>query len=153
MRAMRTAFAFVFAVALGACAGGGGDDPAPTPDAPQSSVPVCGDGTCAGAEVGICPQDCGGTVAQCGNLTCDAGETASSCPNDCTATAMCGNAQCEMDLGENSTNCPGDCGGNQGGALDCEDPNTLIGCFCVVIDPTTCVAPFTEAACNVCLGM
>jgi hypothetical protein len=148
---MRT-LAFVFSVVLGACAGGGGDDPAPTPDA-APAIPVCGDGTCAGAEVGQCPQDCGGTVAQCGNLTCDAGENATNCPNDCTTAAMCGDTVCDMANGENATNCPGDCdGGQQGGTLDCNDQNTLLGCFCVIIDPTTCVAPYTEEACAVCLG-
>lgn len=149
---MRTSFAFALAVALAACAGGGGDDPQPTPDAPTQSVPVCGDNTCAGSEVGVCPQDCG-AVATCGDTMCNGGETAASCPNDCTAVAMCGNALCETDLGENSTNCPGDCTGGGGGALDCQDPNTILGCFCVVVDPATCVAPFTEAACNVCLGV
>lgn len=149
---MRTSFAFALAVALAACAGGGGDDPAPTPDAPASNIPVCGDGTCAGPEVGICAQDCG-AVATCGDLTCDANETAASCPNDCTAVAMCGNAQCEMDLGENSTNCPGDCTGGGGGTLDCQNnQNDLLGCFACVIGGT-CTAPYTEEACATCVGL
>jgi hypothetical protein len=151
---MRTSFtAFVFA-ALSACAGGG-DDP-PTPDAQSNpGVPVCGDGTCAAAEVGACAQDCGSSATPvCGNQMCENGETVGNCPNDCsTGVPVCGDMTCDMAGGENSTNCPGDCGGNQGGTLNCEDPETLLGCFCVVIDPSTCAPPFTEQACNVCLGM
>lgn len=82
---------------------------------------------------------------------CNGGETAATCPNDCTAVAMCGNAQCEMDLGENSTNCPGDCGGGGGGTLDCNDQNVLLGCItCIALD--MCTPPQTVEACNACLG-
>ena len=159
MRAMRkSTLAFVFAVfmvptAIG-CAGGGGDDGSGTPDAPASTVPVCGDGTCAAAEVGHCAMDCGTTSGPvCGNTMCEAGETPANCPNDCQAAGpVCGDGTCDMAGGENSTNCPGDCGGG-GGPLDCNDPNTLTSCFGCILDPTTCVAPFTAAACNTCFGM
>lgn len=141
---MRT-LAFVFSVVLGACAGGGGDDPAPTPDA-APAVPVCGDGTCAGAEVGACPQDCGGSVAQCGNLTCDAGETSTSCPNDCPA-ATCGDTVCDMANGENSTNCPGDCdGGQQGGTC----PTDQTACILCLFDASLCPPGLDQNTCTEC---
>jgi len=156
MRAMRTStLAFVFAVVLSACAGGGGDDGGgTTPDA-ASNIPVCGDGTCAAAEVGHCPMDCGTSSGPvCGNQQCEAGESNASCPNDCPAAGpICGDNTCDMAGGENSTNCPGDCGGG-GGTLDCNDQNTILTCAtCLLIDPTSCTPPYTEAACSVCLGV
>ena len=63
---------------------------------------------------------------------------------------MCGNGTCEAP--EDSTNCPNDCGGNTGGTLDCQDQNTLLGCFACILDPTSCAAPFTEEACTACFG-
>ncbi|MBA2539440.1 MAG: hypothetical protein H0V17_07390 [Deltaproteobacteria bacterium] len=142
----------MFAAVLSACAGGG-DDP-PTPDAGTNpNTPVCGDGTCAAAEVNVCSQDCGSTATPvCGNGTCENGENTGNCASDCnTGVPVCGDATCDMAGGENSTNCPGDCGGSTG-SLDCEAQETLLGCFGCILDPTTCAAPFTEADCNACFG-
>jgi hypothetical protein len=147
MRAMRTSIlAFVFA-GLAACAGGGSDDPGdPTPDAPSSSTPVCGDGTCAAQEVGVCPQDCGSTAqAVCGNQMCEQGESATNCPNDCAAQAMCGNGTCET--GENATNCPGDCGGGMPGTC----PADPFECFTCFIDGTGCPPGMDQASCTECV--
>jgi len=151
---MRTLkLAFVFALVLGACAGGGGngDDTGPSPDA--SVTPVCGDGTCAAAEVGVCAQDCGTSSGPvCGNQMCEAGESNANCPNDCMAAGpICGDGTCDMVGGENATNCPGDCGGGGGGTLDCNDQNVLLGCITCLLDPTTCVPPATPEACTACL--
>lgn len=150
----KSTLAFVFAVttAIG-CAGGGGDDGSGTVDAAPSTIPVCGDGTCAAVEVGHCPMDCGSTTGPvCGNTMCEAGESPANCPNDCTGGGpVCGDGTCDMAGGENSTNCPGDCGGSTG-TVDCNDQNTLLACFGCIIDPTTCAPPLTEAACNTCLG-
>ncbi len=144
---MRTStLACVFAAVLCACAGGG-DDPAPTPDAQTNpNTPVCGDGTCAAAEVGVCSQDCGSTAATCGNSQCEAGE-ATACPGDCGGP-VCGDAQCDMAGGENSTNCPGDCGGQQGGTCPA-DPNECLFCL---FDPSLCPPGMDEASCTECIG-
>jgi hypothetical protein len=149
---MRASTLGIVFFAIAGCAGGGdGDDGGPTPDAAVQQE-QCGDGLCAASEVGNCTADCGGsTGAVCGNNTCDPGESNSNCPNDCQG-ALCGDGTCDMTT-ENSTNCPGDCGGNQGGTLNCNDQNTLLGCFACILDPATgCIAPFTEQACNECLG-
>jgi hypothetical protein len=108
------------ALAAGACSWGNGSG-SPSPDASHSGGAVCGDGVCAGTEANSCPQDCGGGG---------------------TAQAVCGNGQCETTKGESATSCPSDCGGNQGsntgsnggGALNCSDPATTIGCgLCQVL--------------------
>lgn len=153
MRTLTLAFVFVVLNAIG-CAGGGGDDGGGTPDAPSSNIPVCGDGTCAAAEVGHCAMDCGqSTGPQCGNSMCEAGESTTNCPSDCAAAGpVCGDGTCDMAGGENSTNCPGDCGGGGGGTLDCNDQNVLLGCFTCLLDDTTCVPPMTAEACATCLG-
>jgi hypothetical protein len=145
---MRTSIlAFVFAAVMAACAGGGTDPGDPTPDAPSNNTPVCGDGTCAGPEVGVCPQDCGNATAVCGNGTCEAGE-AGVCNQDCPpAGPVCGDNVCDMNGGENSTNCPGDCGGNQGGTC----PADPFACFTCAIDGTGCPAGHDMTSCTECL--
>jgi len=147
MRAMRTSLAFVVAVVLGACAGGGDD---PTPDANTNlNTPVCGDGTCAGAEVGVCPQDCGQVTAICGNNTCENGETTANCASDCPTTGpVCGDTVCDMANGENSTNCPGDCTGGGGGTC----PADLTECLFCLFDPNMCPAGLDQAACTECIA-
>jgi len=147
---MRTStLAFVFAAVLGACAGGG-DDPAPAPDAQSNpNVPVCGDGTCAAAEVNACAQDCGSTATPvCGNQMCETGESTANCPNDCSAgVPVCGDATCDMAGGENSTNCPGDCGGQQGGTC----PADPTACFTCAFEGTGCPAGHDMTTCFECI--
>jgi hypothetical protein len=111
MRAINT-FVLVcalFIATLGACAWGDGS-PTPGDDGPDPlPSPVCGDGTCAGSEVGACTADCGGggQAAVCGNNSCENGESTATCPSDCPAQSQCGNGTC--DAGETTGNCPGDC--------------------------------------------
>jgi hypothetical protein len=138
---------------LGACASsddGDGDDDGP-PDPPPAAV--CGDGTCASSEVGICTQDCGvnpGTPT-CGNGNCENGENSTTCASDCPpAGPVCGDNQCDMAGGENSTNCPGDCGGSS--SLDCNDFAVLFACLLCVQDPTQCVPPANPTDCEACTG-
>jgi hypothetical protein len=153
---MRTTLAaLVCAVVLSACAWGesstpGGDDPKPDASTQQA---VCGDGVCAPAEVGNCSADCGGSTGPvCGNGSCENGENNASCPADCPpAGPICGDNVCDMAGGENSSNCPGDCS-TQGGNLDCNDQNVLLGCFACLLDPALCAPPLTEQACLTCLG-
>lgn len=147
---MRTSIlAFVFAAVMAACAGGGSDGD-PTPDAPSSNnAPVCGDGTCAAQEVGVCPQDCGNTAqAVCGNQMCEQGESPSNCPNDCAASGpICGDNVCDMNGGENATNCPGDCGGGGGGTC----PSDITACFACILDATACPAGLDPTTCTECI--
>src|SRR5258706_3792579 len=86
MRAMRTstlAFVFVLLNAIAGCAGGGDDGGGTTPDAPSSTIPVCGDGTCAAAEVGHCPMDFRPSFRpMCGHLLCEARGAGTKCPRD-----------------------------------------------------------------------
>jgi hypothetical protein len=97
----------LFAAVLGACAEsdqtGTDGDPYPLP------APVCGDGLCAGPEVGSCVADCGmpSTGPRCGNGKCENGESNASCAADCPAQSQCGNGTC--DAGETTGNCAGDC--------------------------------------------
>jgi hypothetical protein len=154
---MRTStLAFVCAVFLSACAwgesSGGGDDDDPPPDDPPAAV--CGDGTCASTEVGVCTQDCGGTSNPvCGNGSCEGPtETNATCAQDCPPSGpVCGDNVCDMAGGENSSNCPGDCTG--GGSIDCNDQMVLIACVACLLDPTGCSAlGVTEADCLTCAG-
>ncbi|MEQ9503034.1 MAG: discoidin domain-containing protein [Deltaproteobacteria bacterium] len=49
-------------------------------------TPVCGDGTCNGAEdSSSCPTDCGPPPPVCGDGTCNGAEDSASCPADCGA--------------------------------------------------------------------
>jgi hypothetical protein len=94
----------------GSCGGGGVD---------AGTSPVCGDGSCTGAENSTnCAQDCGGNNGSCGDGSCSGGETCSSCASDCgTCPPVCGDGACNG--GETQTSCPGDCGG--GGGNTCGD--------------------------------
>lgn len=138
---------------IGACASsgedGGGDDDPPPP------APVCGDGTCASTEVGVCQDDCGGGNPNnpvCGNGSCENGENSTTCAQDCPpAGPVCGDSNCDMAGGENSTNCPGDCGGG-GGSLDCNDFAVLFACLLCTSDPTQCVPPANPTDCAACTG-
>lgn len=83
---------------------------------PPPPGPVCGDGTCEGAETKVtCPADCGEVLPTdpiCGNLICESGEDKNNCPGDCgdplPTDPICGNLICEA--GEDKNNCPADCG-------------------------------------------
>jgi hypothetical protein len=151
---MRTStLAFVCAVLFSACAFGesstGDDD---DDDPPPPVQPVCGDGTCASAEVGVCSQDCGAANPVCGNGNCETGETNAGCPADCPASGpVCGDGTCDMAGGENNTNCPGDCTGG-GGTLDCSDFVVILSCGICLQDTAQCAAlGVDEAGCNACL--
>jgi hypothetical protein len=146
-RMMRiTSLVFVCSLFVVGCGSG---ESGPGSDA--STSPTCGDGVCAASEVGVCQADCGATTGpKCGNSTCENGETPANCPQDCqTSGPICGDMTCDMAGGENSTNCPADCSGGGGGALDCMDPATLIGCG-ACLGFGMCMPPFTEADCMAC---
>lgn len=144
---MRTKTGFVCvvaALAVGACSwGSGSGSSTPGPDAFGGGPAMCGDNVCASSEVGNCPQDCG--------------SSGSNNPG-----YVCGNSQCETTLGESAINCPDDCGGGQGSGsgsgsgggntqLDCNDPNTQIGCLlCTTLQ--MCTAPYDAASCAACGG-
>jgi hypothetical protein len=130
-----TAFAF-------SCADSGttGDDQGG--DDTNTTENVCGDGTCATAEIGYCPTDCGEGGGNNNNATC-------------------GNGQCETTKGETASSCFSDCGGSgsgsgsgsgNGSTLDCNDQNVLFGCFGCLLDPSACTPPLDATACQACLG-
>jgi hypothetical protein len=133
----------VAALAVGACSWGGSGSSNPSPDASgNGGAAVCGDGVCASSEVTSCSQDCGNGG---GNQN-----------------AVCGNGQCETSKGESATSCPTDCNtgsgggsntgsGGGGGALNCSDPNTQIGCLlCTTLQ--MCTAPYDATSCAACGG-
>ena len=98
---------------------------------------VCGDGTCASAEIGYCPTDCGNggnnnQNAVCGNGMCETtkGETASSCVSDCGNTGSTGGSN-----GSSSGSCP-------------TDPNACIGCL---LDPSMCPSGLDSNTCLTCI--
>ncbi len=157
-------------VLCGLFACGNPSDPAPSPDASQPA-PSCGDGVCEGSEVGDCPSDCGAAAA-CGDDQCTGGETTATCPNDCQASSACGDDLCNGS--ETSDTCPDDCAGGtaQCGNLACEAGEDLscptdcstggggtcpgsgdVDCFFCWFDPSTCIAPQSEAVCEACLGL
>ena len=128
------------ALAVGACSwGNGSGSGSPSPDASHAGA-VCGDNVCAASEASTCPQDCGN----------GGGNT----------QAVCGNGQCETTKGESATSCPSDCGGGGsntgsngggGGALNCSDPNTTIGCLlCTTLQ--MCTSPYDATSCAACGG-
>ena len=143
---MRTKTGFVCvvaALAVGACSwGSGSGSSTPGPDASfGGGNAVCGDNVCAASEVGNCTQDCGNSGSN-------------------TQGYVCGNGQCETTLGESATNCQTDCGGGQGSgsgsgggntSLDCNDPNTQIGCLlCTTLQ--MCTSPYDATSCAACGG-
>jgi hypothetical protein len=73
-------------------------------------APVCGDGTCNGAETCLnCSQDCGACAPVCGDGTCNGAETCLNCSQDCGACApICGDGTCNG--AETCLNCSQDCG-------------------------------------------
>lgn len=109
-----------------------------------SNEPMCGDGTCAASEVGLCEADCGtgkpGGLASCGNGMCeaDASENETSCPTDCMST------------GSGSGGGGGGGGGNT--AVNCADPDTLDACaVCSLF--LICVPPLNLTDCDACFGL
>jgi hypothetical protein len=140
---------FVGACSWGDGSGTGDDTPGGGTDA---SSPVCGDGVCAGSEIGICTADCG-SQPKCGNHVCDNGESPMSCPGDCPPTSQCGNQVC--DNGETTANCPGDCPA-QGNCP--ADPTDCLFCALVGVgcptgqDMTSCTACIVGGGGSTCAG-
>jgi hypothetical protein len=92
---------------------------------------MCGDGECSADEVNSCPQDCGNPVGS----------------GSGSGSAKCGDFVCQGPPNgtEDATNCPQDCGSGSGSGngsgcgVDCNDPNTLLGCFLgTCTDATLC---------------
>jgi hypothetical protein len=155
---------------LGACAwgegspGGGGDDdqgPGPAP------TPVCGDGTCAPAEVGKCTADCGGggQAPKCGNGSCENGESNANCPGDCPSQSQCGNGTC--DAGETTGNCAQDCPAMGNCPADpvecffcasfgqlCPAGHDMNSCFACILGGGggTCAGGFPDGTCDMAAG-
>lgn len=168
MRAINT-FVLVcalFIATLGACAWGDGS---PTGDdgIDPPPGPVCGDGTCAGSEVGMCTADCGGggQAPVCGNGSCENGESTATCPSDCPAQSQCGNGTC--DAGETTGNCPGDCpaqGNCPAEPLDCfvcasfgqfcPSGHDMNSCFACILSGGggTCAGGFPDMVCDPAAG-
>lgn len=115
---------FVSAAFVTACSwgDGSGTEQPPAPDASVSQN-VCGDGSCAAAEIGYCTEDCGSGggsgsgsgTSMCGNFVCDAGESNATCPNDCTS------------------------GGGSGSGSGSGDPTACIATCIAAPDPTACL--------------
>jgi hypothetical protein len=131
---------------LGACAWGdqdglGDDGDAPTP----LPMPVCGDGLCAGPEVGACVADCGNPSSgpKCGNSRCEAGESNANCASDCPAQSQCGNNVC--DTGETTANCPNDCPA-QGNC-----PADPLECFACATFGFPCPSGHDQNTCTACI--
>ena len=135
-----------FLTMLGACAWGDQDgtesgdesgDPLPKP--------VCGDGLCAGPEVGSCAADCGNpsNSPRCGNGACENGESNASCAADCPAQSQCGNGTC--DAGETTASCAGDCPA-QGNCPS--DPFKCLTCASLGV---ICPSGQTKASCRACI--
>lgn len=160
-------------VLVGLFACGSSTEPGGNPPDSQAA-PRCGDGVCEAIEVGACNADCGAAAA-CGDGTCSSGETTAMCPSDCPPMASCGDGTCTTP--ETADNCPDDCGTTGGGTAQCGNlicegneaatcptdcssggggtcPGTGdVDCVFCWVDPTTCVAPQTEAICEECLGL
>jgi hypothetical protein len=125
--------ALAFAVACAESPGTGDDDMG---DDGNTSGNVCGDGTCATAEIGYCPTDCG----EGGNNN---------------NNAVCGNGQCETTKGESASSCFSDCGGSGSGSGSgntsgtCPaDPNACFGC---ILDPSQCPSGLDANTCLTCI--
>jgi hypothetical protein len=140
-------FMLMCVLSLGACAWGNTtgtsddeDDGGNTP-----ATPVCGDGLCAGPEVGKCPADCGnppqGPV--CGNGSCENGESTASCASDCPAQSQCGNSVC--DAGETTANCPNDCPAQGNCPANPED------CFPCATFGVLCPSGHDQTSCTACI--
>ncbi|HUS30300.1 MAG TPA: hypothetical protein VMZ53_17450 [Kofleriaceae bacterium] len=121
-----------FAVACADSPGTGDDD-----QGDDTSGNTCGDGTCATAEIGYCPTDCGDGNGNNGN------------------NAVCGNGQCETTKGESASTCFSDCGGNNNGSGSGQqsgscpaDPNACIGCL---LDPSQCPSGLDMNSCLQCV--
>lgn len=125
MRAPKTFMVLCALVLVGACSwgdgSGSGDD---SPAGVDAAAIVCGDGVCAGSEIGNCTADCGGPGnPRCGNGVCENGESNATCAADCPPASACGNGTC--DNGETNGNCPADCPA-QGNCP--ADPNDCLVC-------------------------
>jgi len=143
---MRAPKMFVVLCALfivGACSWGEGS-PSSGDDSPgvDATPTQCGDGVCAGSEIGNCTADCG-SQPKCGNATCDNGESNMTCPGDCPPASACGNSTC--DNGETTANCPGDCPA-QGNCP--ADPSECA--FCAIIGQL-CPTGHDMTSCNACI--
>lgn len=139
------AIALVFLCSLiTACSwgdGSGSDDDDPNNPPP----PVCGDGTCATAEIGNCSADCGNQQAPvCGNNKCESGENNNNCITDCPTNSSCNNNG-TCDPGESNANCALDC------PLSGSCPANVGECVFCAITGIGCPAGLDMAACGACL--
>lgn len=133
--ALASSFAFVLA-----CADSGTQEPDDMNDDDQQTQNVCGDGTCAAAEVGYCQADCG------------AGG------NGGNNNATCGDGMCETTKGENGASCAVDCGGGGGtgsggggGGTSTTCPSDPLECFGCLLDMSLCPAGLDQNTCTTCL--
>lgn len=146
---MRTLTLAIVCSLFAACSWGEGspsdDGSDPGPDASAPAQAVCGDGTCASSEIGVCSTDCGASTGpKCGNSVCENGEDVNTCAVDCPA--VCGDSKCEGP--ENASTCPGDCGGNTGGMC----PADPLECFGCILDPSLCPAGLDPTTCQTCIS-
>ncbi|HWU89819.1 MAG TPA: hypothetical protein VN253_21305 [Kofleriaceae bacterium] len=138
---------------VGACSTASvGGTPGGGSPAVDAAMPRCGDGVCAGSEIGNCIADCGSSP-KCGNGTCESGESTATCPGDCPPVAVCGNGTCES--GETTASCAGDCPAQSNcptdrtGCLVC----ALVGLLCPSgLDKSSCVGCLLDDGGGACAG-
>jgi len=113
-------------------------------------APVCGDGSCNGAETcSTCPGDCGTCPPACGDGSCNGAETCSTCSQDCGVCPppplACGDGSCNGT--ETCSSCPGDCGTCAPACPDgsCNGSETCSSC---PQDCGTCPPACGDGSCN-----